>query len=101
LPAVLANDRFEFLALFLVASVINAISVKKKRVSRTDQCEFCDIGEVRSPLTEMHGEIKASIRMVFRNLQSEGQGLHYPVLMDVHKICEILPRTATVEDARK
>jgi hypothetical protein len=87
-------------SLFLVASVINAISVKKKRASRTDQCEFCDIGEVRSPLTEMHGEIKASIRMVFRNLQSEGTGTAPSGSYGCPQICEILPRTAALEDAR-
>src|SRR5258708_23667850 len=87
-PAVLAHDRFEFLALFLVASVINAVRVKKKRVSRTDQSEVCDIGGIRSPLTVMHRKITASIRMLFRNFQSEGQELHHPALIDVQKFAK-------------
>src|SRR5258708_16426656 len=46
------------------------------------------MGGVGPPLTEMHGEITASIRMVFRNLQSEGQELHHPASIDVQKFAK-------------
>jgi hypothetical protein len=73
----------------LVASVINAVRVKKKRVSRRDQCEVCDVGGIRSLLTVMHRKITASIRMLFRNFQSQGQGLHHAALINGEKFAKL------------
>src|SRR6266478_612457 len=44
--AVLAHHRFEFLAFFFIAAVINPVRVKEKNVSRIHQRDLGDIGGV-------------------------------------------------------
>src|ERR1700677_4055879 len=82
----IAHHTFEIAAYFLVASIINPISVYEEDVPRIDQGDFSNIRVVRRPLSEMHREIPLPVWMVFRNLQPERQELYHSAFVNIYEL---------------
>src|SRR5215469_14569184 len=82
----LRHHSFELQALFIITAVVNPVGVKEKNISRVHQCDLGDVGRLCSAPLRLHREITGTVRMIFRNFQTERQKLHHSTLINVSEV---------------
>src|SRR5713226_9776382 len=81
-----SDDSLYFMSVLLITAVIDAICIKKQDVSSAHKRNLSYIGEVQLSLSQLDGDILASIRIVFWNFESERKEMHHTVLIHLHEL---------------